>query len=335
MKDFTGKLYVDLTSKQYINRVIEVKIEDENYTEFIEVYLNEYKTFYSVKLYKDINNEFVINDISHKLILLLLYILVIKIQIIVNYIQNLQEETDIMKKLKILRKCKYCKEPIGKDGESNSFYERKSYYKIFKNDEDLEKENKNKKHRKCMTLDKFYEEFIAEKLENDSKGLNLSKKGHFDKMDKPIRNQSQIGFRLMYLFYILTYLQMRILKVMKKYLHLKDLYIWIKGNWEKLKILLNNKGINIYIFMNLTFKDLFNFLNKQKQIDNYEKLLEIEKEIENIIENKIFKKTEKIKEKELTKYEVFANFYSKQKEVYREKKNSKEMNSPDTYNEEE
>lgn len=333
MKDFTGKLYVDLTSKQYINRVIEVKIEDENYTEFIEVFLNEYITFYSVKLYKDINNEFVINDISHKLILL--YILVIKIQIIVNYIQNLQEETDIMKKLKILRKCKYCKEPIGKDGESNSFYERKSYYKIFKNDEDLENENKNKKHGKCMTLDKFYEEFIAEKLENDSKGLNLSKKGHFDKMDKPIRNQSQIGFRLMYLFYILTYLQMRILKVMKKYLHLKDLYIWIKGNWEKLKILLNNKGINIYIFMNLTFKDLFNFLNKQKQIDNYEKLLEIEKEIENIIENKIFKKTEKIKEKELTKYEVFANFYSKQKEVYREKKNSKEMNSPDTYNEEE
>ena len=297
MKDFTGKLYVDLTSKQYINRVIEVKIEDENYTEFIEVFLNEYITFYSVKLYKDINNEFVINDISHKLILLLLYILVIKIQIIVNYIQNLQEETDIMKKLKILRKCKYCKEPIGKDGESNSFYERKSYYKIFKNDEDLEKENKNKKHRKCMTLDKFYEEFIAEKLENDSKGLNLSKKGHFDKMDKPIRNQSQIGFRLMYLFYILTYLQMRILKVMKKYLHLKDLYIWIKGNWEKLKILLNNKGINIYIFMNLTFKDLFNFLNKQKQIDNYEKLLEIEKEIENIIENKIFKNPKKLRKK--------------------------------------
>ena len=70
MKDFTGKFNVDLTSKQYINRVIEVKIEDENYTEFIEVYLNEYKTFYSVKLYKDINNEFVINDI---------YILVIKI----------------------------------------------------------------------------------------------------------------------------------------------------------------------------------------------------------------------------------------------------------------
>ena len=328
MKDFTGKLYVDLTSKQYINRVIEVKIEDENYTEFIEVFLNEYITFYSVKLYKDINNEFVINDI---------YILVIKIQIIVNYIQNLQEETDIMKKLKILRKCKYCKEPIGKDGESNSFYERKSYYKIFKNDEDLEKENKNKKHRKCMTLDKFYEEFIAEKLENDSKGLNLSKKGHFDKMDKPIRNQSQIGFRLMNLILYSHLFSNALFKSDEEIFASEGLtYLdYIKGNWEKLKLLLNNKGINIYIFMNLIFKDLFNFLSKQKQIDNYEKLLEIEKEIENIIENKIFKKTEKIKEKELTKYEVFANFYSKQKEVYREKKNSKEMNSPDTYNEEE
>ena len=86
--------------------------------------------------------------------------------------------------------------------------------------------------------------------------------------------------------------------------------------------------------MNLTFKDLFNFLNKQKQTDNHEKLLEIEKETENIIENKIFKKTEKIKEKELTKYADFADFYTKHKEVFREK-NSKEMNSPDTYNEEE
>ena len=36
------------------------------------------------------------------------------------------------------------KKIFGNDGESISFYERKSYYKIFKNDEDLKKENKNK-----------------------------------------------------------------------------------------------------------------------------------------------------------------------------------------------
>ena len=72
MEEFTEKLYVDLTSKQYINRVTEAKIEDENYIEFTEIFLNDYITFYLVKLYKDINNDFMINDIPHKLILLLL-----------------------------------------------------------------------------------------------------------------------------------------------------------------------------------------------------------------------------------------------------------------------
>ena len=72
MKDFTEKLYVDLTSKQYLNRVIEAKTDDENYIEFIEVFLSDYITYYLVKLYKDMNNEFEINDIPHKLILLLL-----------------------------------------------------------------------------------------------------------------------------------------------------------------------------------------------------------------------------------------------------------------------
>ena len=121
-----------------------------------------------------------------------------------------------------------------------------------------------------MTLDKFYEEFIAEKLENDSKGLNLSKKGHFDKMDKPIRNQSQIGFRLMNLIlysHLFTNTHFKSDEEIFAYEGLTYLD-YIKGNWEKLKILLNNKGNNIYIFMLLKFKDLFNFLSKQKQIDN-------------------------------------------------------------------
>ena len=130
-----------------------------------------------------------------------------------------------------------------------------------------------------MILDKFYEEFIAEKMENDQKGLNLSKKGHFDKMDKPIKNQSQIGFRLMNLIlysHLFTNAHFKSDEVIFAYEGLTYLD-YIKRNWENLKILLNNKGINIYIFMNLMFKDLFNFLSKQKQIDNYEKFLETEK----------------------------------------------------------
>ena len=72
MKNFTEKLFVDLTSKQYLNGVIRAKTDDENYIEFTEVFLSDYITYYLVKLYNDIKNDFEINDIPHKLILLLL-----------------------------------------------------------------------------------------------------------------------------------------------------------------------------------------------------------------------------------------------------------------------
>ena len=53
MKDFTNKLYANFTSKQFLNRVIESKIINKNYIEFIEVFLNDYITFFLVKVYKD------------------------------------------------------------------------------------------------------------------------------------------------------------------------------------------------------------------------------------------------------------------------------------------
>ena len=256
-------------------------------------------------------------------------------------IENLKNENE--EKNEKIGKCKYCGQPIGNDGNQNSFFERESYYRVFKNEQDLEKETKNKINGNCITLDKFYKEFIIEKLENDSKGVNASKKSHFDKLDKPIRNQSQLCYRLMNLILYSHLFTNVLFKNDDEIFAYEGLtYLdYIQGNWDKLKIILDNKGINIYIFMNLIFKDLFNFLSKQKQIDNYNKLLDIEKEIEEIIENKIFKKTEKIKEKEFTKYAIFGNFYTKQKDVFREKDpNSKtsiikEMNSPDTYKEEE
>ena len=253
------------------------------------------------------------------------------------------DEPESIEENEKIRKCKYCGQPIGNDGNQNSFFERESYYRVFKNKQDLEKETKNKINGKCITIDEFYEEFITEKLENDSKGVNASKKSHFDKLDKPIRNQSQLCYRLMNLILYSHLFTNVLFKNDEEIFAYEGLtYLdYIQGNWDKLKIILDNRGINIYIFMNVIFKDLFNFLSKQKQIDNYKKLLEIEKEIEEIIENKVFKKTEKIKDKELSKYVVFANFYTKQKDVFREKDpNSKtsiikEMNSPDTYKEEE
>ena len=46
VKDFNEKLYIELTSKRLVNKVIETKIEDKNYIDFVELFLNDYKTFY-------------------------------------------------------------------------------------------------------------------------------------------------------------------------------------------------------------------------------------------------------------------------------------------------
>ena len=238
-------------------------------------------------------------------------------------------------------KCKYCGESIGKDGKGKSFYERDYYYRIFKNKEDLEKESKDKIKGNCITLEDFFNKYISQKLEEDSKGVNISSKSHFDISDKPIRHQSQIGYRLMNLI-LYSHLFTHVLFTDKNEFADKNMsYLdYIVGNWDKLRILLERKSINIYVFMNLIYKDLSEYLNKQKQINDYQKLIEIENEIENIIENKIFKKTEKIKDKEYSKYDVFLMFYNKNKNKFREKDSDsktsliKEINGVENYKDE-
>ena len=238
--------------------------------------------------------------------------------------------------------CKYCEQPTGNDGEPNSFYERDSYYRIFKNKKDLEEETKNKKNGNCITLEQFFKDYISDKMENDSKGINISKKSHLDKTNKPIRNQSQIGYRLMNLI-LYSHLFTNSLSNNNDEIFAANglTYLdYIVDNWDILNKLLKEKGLNIFVFMNLIFKDLFNYLSKQNQIENYEQLLEIEKEIENIIDNKITKK-EKIKDKEVTKYVRFGTFYTKNQNLFRENdpksKTSiiKENNSPEAYKEDE
>ena len=46
IKDFKEKLYIELTSKQLVNEFTEAKIEDKNFIEFVEIFLNDYITFY-------------------------------------------------------------------------------------------------------------------------------------------------------------------------------------------------------------------------------------------------------------------------------------------------
>ena len=102
----------------------------------------------------------------------------------------------------------------------------------------------------------MFEKYISPKIKEDSKGINISSKAHFDITDKPIRNQSQIGFRLMNLI-LYSHLFTHVLFENKEELfankNLSSLD-YILGNWNKLKVLLENKGINIYVFMNFFTK---------------------------------------------------------------------------------
>ena len=221
-------------------------------------------------------------------------------------------------------KCKYCGEVLGNNNYS-IFFEKKKIYRIFKNKEDLEEELKKKGNENYITLDDFYRDFIIKKIEKDSKGINITKKSHFDKNDKPMRYQSQIGYRLTNLI-LYSHLFTNVLFNNKNEIFSIEgvTYLdYIRGNWEKLKKLLDDKGINIYVFMNLIYKDLSIFLNKQNKIEKYNKLLEIENEIENIIDNKISKKTEKHKEQLITKYAKFQRFYETNKNYFREKDSGK------------
>lgn len=74
VKDFNEKLYSELASKQLVNKVVETKNEDKNYIEFVELFLNDYITFYLENLYNNNNimYNFIINDVPHKILLLLL-----------------------------------------------------------------------------------------------------------------------------------------------------------------------------------------------------------------------------------------------------------------------
>ena len=64
----------ELNSKKLVYKVIENKSSEQYYIDFIKLFLNDYITFYLENLYHNMIKYFVINDIPHKIILLLLYL---------------------------------------------------------------------------------------------------------------------------------------------------------------------------------------------------------------------------------------------------------------------
>ena len=56
IKNFNEKLYNELATKQLMNKVIQMKKIDKIYNDFVELFLNDYITFYLEQLYNDNKN---------------------------------------------------------------------------------------------------------------------------------------------------------------------------------------------------------------------------------------------------------------------------------------
>ena len=166
------------------------------------------------------------------------------------------------------------------------------YVRIFKNKEEMDNINQNKLDEiDYMTLDEFKEKYMKKSFEKE-KGIFISDKNSFKNDKKVVRNLSQISYRILnYILYSHLFFAKLITgkKEFDKYLP-KGMK-WeetLKECWDILKKeLLNIKIDSIEKFMNYIFIYLFPILNKEETIDNYDKLIEIEKKFENKIRNLI------------------------------------------------
>ena len=172
---------------------------------------------------------------------------------------------------------------------------RDKYYRIFKDDEQIEKLrlnmdiDKNFDNLNYMTLEQFKKDYILP-LYSKEKGLNVINIDNFKKENRIIRNLSQLSYRL--LNYIL-YCHLFFAKLYTRREHF-DRFLpkgmtWfnmIKLCYNLLILELEKKRIdNIEIFMNCVFNDLFKQLNERECITKFEDLIKFEDELEKIIQN--------------------------------------------------
>ena len=206
-------------------------------------------------------------------------------------------------KKELMMNCPKCKLNIG------ALFKRDNYYRIFKDQNEINEIKKDTikgekmKQINCMTLEEFEEKYIKETFKNE-KGVYITDKNNFKNDKKIVRNLSQVSYRLLnYILY--THLFFAKLITNKKEI---DNYLpkgmkWIETLnecWNILKRELLKENIDsIEEFMNYIFVDLFNLLNKQKSIDEFEKLISFEDKLESFIKEMIKKfKNEDTKSKE-------------------------------------
>ena len=200
--------------------------------------------------------------------------------------------------------CPNCNQPIGviyeetELGKEFKIVNRKDYMRILKDDEEIKniKENEEKYKKLQQINNMTFQDFKTKYLDilfKQEKGLNRIEEKYFKKKDKLVRNMSQVLYRLLnYILYshlFFARLYTGITTNFDKYLP-KNLN-WgetLNECWKLLKEELSDIGINVTeIFMNFTFKDLFNKLNSQECIDDYDDLIGFEVKLEEMIQKKI------------------------------------------------
>ena len=194
-------------------------------------------------------------------------------------------------------KCIKCGKEIGaiKDKERNLIIpvKRNKYFRIFKTEKEAEEDRElNDEKYNCMSLEEFKNQYILEEYKEE-KGIPKNSESFFRKDNKIIRCLSYISYRILnfiiYSHIIFSKLYNNNTAVLDIYL-LEDMSLIqiLIDCWEMIKIELNKVGIySIDIFMNYIFPDLFNYLNKQEKIKDFDKYIEIEKALDDIIQNKI------------------------------------------------
>ena len=225
--------------------------------------------------------------------------------------------------------CPGCKKNIGsrKKGEDIEIVKRENYYRIFKDDDEINavKSNRIKKEKlkeiNYMTLQQFKEKHISQ-IYKKEKGIYICDKNSFINDMNVIRNLSQISYRILnYILYSNLFFS-RIITNNREY----DKYLPRKMNWADLLCecwnILKNELLKINIcsieeFMNYIFIELFPLLNKEKSIDEYDDLIKLEDKLETMIQNTIKKyKEEGIKTTSSQSDSEKASFINLLKEKY-------------------
>ena len=202
-------------------------------------------------------------------------------------------------------KCPQCNERIGSyknEKKEISIVKRNKYYRIVKDDKEIEEINKDRNKKKkmkeinYMTLEQFKNKYIYKTIENE-KGVYITDKNSFKNDEKIVRNLSQLSYRLLnYILY--SHLFFARLTTKKEKENKFDKFLpkgmnWVdtlNECWNLLKNELLKENIDsIDKFIYYIFVDIFKILNQEKTINSFENLIkledDLEKEIRKLIKN--------------------------------------------------